>query len=135
MSIGEDEVDHELTLVRIAENQSVFREANERIEVGAEGAAIFGAVPFICECPRRACTEIVRLTLDQYEDVRAVSVRFFTIRGHQDIATEAGAARVVEEREGYVVVDKVGVAGEVARRTYDALAESRSSGDGDQDDR
>jgi hypothetical protein len=40
--IDDDELDHELTLVRIAENQSAFRAANERIETGAERAAIFG---------------------------------------------------------------------------------------------
>jgi hypothetical protein len=116
-----------LTLVRIAENQSAFRAANEAIEAGAERAAIFGPIPFICECPRRRCAEIVRMTLDQYEDVRANPVRFFTIPGHQDIADAAGAARVVEERDGYVVVDKVGLAAEVARERYGALAESDSS--------
>jgi hypothetical protein len=46
------------------------------------------------------------MTLDQYEDVRVNPVRFFTIPGHQDIAEAAGAARVVEEQNGYVVVDK-----------------------------
>jgi hypothetical protein len=84
---------------------------------------MFGLVPFICECPRRRCTEIVRMTLDAYEDVRANPVRFFTFPGHQDIAEAAGAAHTVEERDGYVVVDKLGVAGDVAREHYDALAE------------
>jgi hypothetical protein len=67
------------------------------------------------------------MTLDQYEDVRVNPVRFFTIPGHQDIAEAAGAARVVEEQNGYVVVDKVGVAAEVARDRYGALAERDSS--------
>src|SRR4051794_22064701 len=97
LMIDDDELDHELTLVRIAENQSAFRAANEGIERGAERAAIFDPIPFICECPRRRCTEIARLTLDQYEDVRVNPVRFFTIPGHQDLAVAAGAARVVEE--------------------------------------
>jgi hypothetical protein len=130
-----------LTLIRIAENQSAFRSANERIESGAERAAFFGAIPFICECPRRRCVEIVRMTLDGYEDVRANPVRFFTIPGHQDIATSAGAARVVGERDGYVVLDKVGVAAEVAAERYGALAEGGSANvesdthsQGDQDD-
>ena len=130
-----------MTLVRIAENQSAFRAANEGIETGAERAAFFGRIPFICECPRQHCVEIARLTLDEYEDVRVNPVRFFTIPGHQDIAYAAGAARVVEERDGYVVLDKVGVAAEVARERYGALAESDSStiesdshGQSDQDD-
>src|SRR3978361_1117378 len=109
--MADDELDHELTLVRIAENQSAFRTANERIEAGAERAGVLVAVPFICECPRRRCTEIVRMNLDQYEDARANPVRFFTIPGHQDIAEAAGAAQVVGEHDGYVLVDKIGVAG------------------------
>jgi hypothetical protein len=87
--MDDDELDHELTLVRIVDNQSTFRAANERIEAGAEGAGIHGAVPFICECPRQRCTEIVRLMLDQYEDARANPVRFFTIPGHQKQARRA----------------------------------------------
>jgi hypothetical protein len=116
-----------LTLVRIAENQSAFRAANERIETGAERAGMFGSVPFICECPRRQCTGIVRLTLDEYEDARANPVRFITLPGHQDIAEAAGAGHVVERRAGYVLVDKVGVAGDVARERYDAFAEGGSA--------
>jgi hypothetical protein len=125
--IDDDELDHELTLVRIAENQSAFRTANERIETGAERLGMFGAVPFICECPRRRCTEIARMTLDEYEDVRANPVRFFTIPGHQHLAAEAGAARIVEEHPRYVLVDKIGIAGEVARERYDILAGDDSS--------
>lgn len=127
VTIADDEGDHALTLIRIAENQSAFRAANERIEASAERAGILVAVPFICECPRRRCTEIVRMTLDEYEDVRANPVRFFTVPGHQDVAEAAGAARLVEGRDGYVVVDKVGVAGEVARERYASFTEDGSS--------
>jgi hypothetical protein len=126
LTMDDDRLDHELTLVRIAENQSTFRAANERIEAGAERARFFGAVPFICECPRLRCTEIVRMAFEAYEDIRANPVRFFTVPGHQDIAQAAGAALVVEERDGYVLLDKVGVAGEVARARYDSLAEEGS---------
>ena len=126
--MDDDEQDHELTLVRIAENQSAFRAANERIETGAEQAGILVAVPFICECPRRRCTEIVRMTLDQYEHIRTNPVRFFTIPGHQDISVEAGAAQLAEERDGYILVDNIGVAGEVARERYENLIEEDSHG-------
>lgn len=69
----------------------------------------------------------MRLTLDEYEDVRANPVRFFTTPGHEDSSEAAGAAHVVEERDGYVVVDKIGVAGDVARERYNTLAEGGSS--------
>jgi len=105
----------ELTHVRIAENQSLFRSANENIEASAESMGLVREpVPFICECADATCTEIVRLSLLAYEDVRTVPYRFFCAPGHQERAVSAGAAVVVDEREGLVIVDKVGVAAEVA---------------------
>jgi len=60
----------DMTHERIALNESTFREANERIEAAADKMDLVGPVPFICECPDRTCTQIVRVTLDGYEDVR-----------------------------------------------------------------
>jgi hypothetical protein len=108
--------DDEQTLERIAHNQSTFREANEEIELAAERMRLYGeVVPFICECPRRECSEIMRMTLEEYESVRADPQRFATAVGHEDVSVERGAARVVDVRGEYVVVEKIGVAGEVAR--------------------
>ena len=112
----------DLTKVRIAENQSRFREANERIERAAENMGILGTVPFICECPREGCSEIASLSLDEYEDIRRHPRRFFTVPGHQDVAEEAGAATEVARNERYVVVDKIGIAGDVAQENYQDLA-------------
>ena len=112
----------DLTRKRIGENQSRFRDENERIEATAERLAIPGHVPFICECPDPACTEIVRLTLDEYEDVRSEPRRFFAMPGHQGASLQLGAAIVVADCDSYVVVEKIGVAGEVAEEHYDDLA-------------
>jgi hypothetical protein len=109
-------VDGEASRIRIAHNQSTFRDANERIELSAEKMKLYGSlVPFICECPREGCSELMRMTLDEYEAVRADSTLFATVVGHQDLSVESGAARVVEEHEEYVVVRKIGVAGEIAK--------------------
>src|SRR4051794_29477195 len=106
----------ELTAVRIAENQATFRDANEDIELTAEKMKLYGRpVPFICECPRVECTELIRLTLDEYEEVRADPTRFANAPGHEDVSVEAGVGVVVDRRDGYVVVEKIGVAGEIAR--------------------
>ena len=106
----------DLTMVRIAENQSTFREANEDIELAAEKMKLYGrSVPFICECPRPECTELIRLTLDEYESVRADPTHFANAPGHEEVSVENGAGRVVDRRDGYVVVEKIGVAGEIAR--------------------
>jgi hypothetical protein len=110
---------YETTQARIAENQATFRTANERIEASAEAMKlIVYPVPFICECSDPSCTEIVRLTLAQYEEIRSVPTRFFNVPGHQEQAVAAGAAVVRAEEEGHVIVDKIGVAGEIAAARY-----------------
>jgi hypothetical protein len=104
----------DLTQIRIAENQATFRRANEQIEAAATKLGIDGRVPFICECPDETCTEIVLLERSAYEEVRRHARRFFTAPGHERLSVDAGAAEVAGRQDGHVVVDKIGVAGEVA---------------------
>jgi hypothetical protein len=110
---------------RIARNQATFRAANERIGASA-GVYDVTPVPFICECADPTCTEVVRLKLDQYEEIRSDSRRFLNVPGHQTAAQGVGV--VVEERNGYVIVEKIGHAGEVA----EALDERDAAEDLDQ---
>jgi hypothetical protein len=96
---------------RIAQNDATFRNANERIGAAAGAYDVKTPIPFICECADPTCMEIVRLELDQYEEIRANSRRFFNIPGHEDLSE--GSAVVIAEREGYVIVEMTGHAGEV----------------------
>jgi hypothetical protein len=114
--------DDELIQERLARNQTAFREANERIESTAEGMALLGRVPFICECADPGCTEIVRLSLVEYEQIRQYATRFFNTPGHEILSVDAGASVVVGEMPGCVLVEKVGVAGEIAADDYRNLA-------------
>jgi hypothetical protein len=102
---------------RLAHNESVFREINERIEAGAWPHR--GRLAFLCECSALGCNVLVELTVEEYEHVRASPVRFVLAPGHEIPAIE----QVVERKPEYVVVEKVGVAGEVAGhadpRTHD----------------
>jgi hypothetical protein len=100
-----------LTEKRIARNDATFREANEQIGAAAGIYGIEGAVPFICECADPACSEIVPLELRRYEEIRADSRHFLNVPGHE--AAAQGAAVVIDKREGYVIVEKVGHAGDV----------------------
>ena len=102
---------------RIAQNQTTFRAANERIGAAAGVYDVATPVPFICECADPTCTEVVRLELDQYEEIRSDSRRFLNVPGHQTAAQ--GVSVVVEERTGYVIVEKMGHAGEVAEALDD----------------
>jgi hypothetical protein len=110
-----------LSRERIALNQSTFRHENEKIEATAETMALLGRVPFICECGDAECAEIVRLTLDEYEAVREHSRRFFNFPGHEALSIRSGAAVVVANQGEYVVVDKIGIAGDIAEETYNEL--------------
>ena len=83
---------------RIARNQATFREANERIRAAAGVYDVATPVPFICECSDPTCSEVVRLELDQYEEIRADSRHFLNVPGHQTAAQ--GVSAVVEDLDG-----------------------------------
>jgi hypothetical protein len=113
----------DMTLKRIALTQSRFREANERIELAAHGMTLNGLVPFICECADERCAEIVRLSLEGYEEVRHNPRLFFCAPRHQAIAVDTGAGVLVEETPGCVLVETIGVAAEVAADEYRKLTD------------
>ena len=100
------------TAERVARNDAIFREANERIQNAAREYSIDEALPFICECALPTCQEIVRLDLAAYEAIRAVPTHFLNAPGHDKAAQ--GWATVVESRDGYDVVEKVGTAADLA---------------------
>jgi hypothetical protein len=87
---------------RIARTESLFRGVNERI---AETAARFGAedASFVCECADPHCTERVRATLADYEQVRADGARFILAPGHELAEVE----RVTRESKRFEFVEKV----------------------------
>jgi hypothetical protein len=60
-----------LTGAQLAEDQARCREANDRLKRVAEKVQMEVGVPFLCECPDPACTEIVPLDLSEYESFRA----------------------------------------------------------------
>jgi hypothetical protein len=101
-----------LTAQRVAQNQARFREANEGIEQAALEYDVDEGLPFICECSDPECVEILRLKLADYEAIRATSTHFIHSPGH-DRGVE-GWGNVIERRDGYEVVEKVGDAAAVA---------------------
>lgn len=89
---------------RIARNESQFRDINDELEAGLR--ALPGGpelLDFICECGNRACSETVRMRLDEYGAVRQSGRRFVVVGGH-DIP---GVERVVGANERFQVVEKI----------------------------
>jgi hypothetical protein len=100
------------TAERVARNDAIFREANESISGAAREYGVETRVPFICECADPACTMIVQVELRDYERIRAHARWFLNAPGHYPAAQ--GYADVVDSRDGYDVVEKLGDAGELA---------------------
>ena len=98
---------------RLARNEALFREVNERIN---EMAGTLGSdqdtYEYLCECSDPSCAERIPLTFEEYERVRAEGTRFVVAPGHEVHSIE----EIVEQADGHEVVEKVGVAGEVAAR-------------------
>ena len=99
---------------RAARNEALFREVNENIAQLEEGFGDTVTEPaFLCECAQNGCTEQLGVDLENYQRVREEPTRFFVIPGHQRPELE----RVVETHRDYLVVEKIGEAGEVAEET------------------
>lgn len=97
---------------RLAENEAFFRDVNERIrDIADRHGPDAHLYAFVCECGDPTCVDRVELSLRDYEAVRADGTRFVLAEGHDDGTVET----VVASTDDYVVVEKVGVAGDVAR--------------------
>jgi hypothetical protein len=95
---------------RLGANESVFREINEGIERGQWPGEEDAPVSFRCECARLGCSELVDLSVREYERVRANPRRFIVVPGHERLDVEI----VAETRPGYLIVEKRDQAGEEA---------------------
>jgi hypothetical protein len=96
---------------RAARNEALFRRVNERVEeVNKAFDSILEEADFFCECADIDCMEKIAMTRREYEKLRDDSTHFAVKREH--ILPEE--ERLVEERAGYVIVEKVGRAGERA---------------------
>jgi len=56
---------------RLAHNEAVFREINERIEAGTWVTSGDQPIAFACECAAVGCNVLVELTVAEYEAIRA----------------------------------------------------------------
>jgi len=98
---------------RIAENEALFRQINERIEQGRWPGEADGPLTLRCECARLGCNDMLELMPSRYEQVRSHPRRFIVLPGHE----VPDAETVVERGPSYVVVEKLGEAGEMAEET------------------
>ena len=90
---------------RLALNEAMFREVNERVEdMTNTFDSESGTFEIVCECGDTACTERLSVTRSVYERVRSDATHFLLSPGHEDATVE----RVVETFDSYIVVEKDG---------------------------
>jgi hypothetical protein len=100
---------------RIAANEAVARQVNERLEdLNEVFSAFTDSFAIICECGDASCTDQIHLSRADYSRLRSDPTHFAVIIGHELPDTEY----VVERRQGYDVVRKrEGLAARLAEAT------------------
>ena len=106
--------------IRAARNQALFRSVNEKMleinEVLGEASRTF---TIACECADTTCVQILDLSPEQYSAVRADPRHFAVLPGHIYPEVE----KLIEEFDGYVVVEKQRLAAEIAGATAPTTSE------------
>lgn len=96
---------------RLAKNEILFRQVNERILEIEGDRWRADPVDFMCECGDVHCTRVVQLSVEDYERLRSEPTHFGIIPGHELPEIET----VVEQHPHYLVVEKNGTMRERAR--------------------
>jgi hypothetical protein len=89
-----------VSLERVARRETLFREVNEWIEDLTDGGD--ESIEILCECSDTECLATLELRREDYDRVRSVPTWFAIEQGHEI----PGIERVVEESDGYVVIEK-----------------------------
>jgi AraC-like DNA-binding protein len=93
---------------RLAQNETLFREVNERVEAVAHQLGPEVPYEFLCECANADCTFRIALPIPVYESIRADPKQFVVLPLHYTPEIE----ELVVEEDGYWIVRKTGEAGE-----------------------
>ena len=93
---------------RLAQNEALFREVNERVETVADRLGPDVPYEFLCECANADCTFRISLPLSVYESIRADPQQFVVLPLHYTPEVED----LVIEEDTHWVVRKTGEAGE-----------------------
>jgi hypothetical protein len=91
-----------VALERLARNQVLFREVNERLREQLDESA-GGRTEFLCECSNTDCLETVALDPPEYERIRSKGNQFVITPGHEIHDIE----KVVWESDRYFLVAKI----------------------------
>jgi hypothetical protein len=98
---------------RLAQNEALFRAANERMAEWEERHRIEATELYFCECANPDCREKVPLRESDYERVRQDSDHFFVVPGHEVIDVET----VIESHQDWALIEKAPEVREIVEAT------------------
>ena len=96
---------------RVARNEELFQVVNRQIAKLEETLGHPKTLAMVCECSKKHCLDGFEVEPAVYRRVRSNPLLFFVVPGHEDRQVE----KVLERTPQYLVVEKVGRAGEVVR--------------------
>ncbi len=99
---------------RAARNEEIVRDVNRQIKEGAELHEVGDPMPFHCECAQMPCLQKIELPPSVYERILSERYRFVVLPDHVKPEVE----QIVEEHDGFVVVEKIGEAREQIDRDH-----------------
>jgi hypothetical protein len=103
MTVSEESRDRE---VRAAQNQSLFREINERVKELNEGFSLVLPIgEWVCECANETCTERISMSAQEYEEIRSDGVRFFVAPSEEHVWPDVEV--VTKRHDPYWVVERL----------------------------
>jgi hypothetical protein len=103
----------EADAIRRAQNEVLLRRYNEHVE--AERLLTQPTLSeWVCECADEKCVQPVKLTIAEYEAVRAEPTHYLVGTSDEHVAPEI--EYVVRREPRYWVVGKIGVGAEISRR-------------------
>ena len=98
---------------RLAQNEALFRAANERMADWEERHRIEATELYFCECANPECREKVPLRESDYERVRKDSDHFFVVPGHEVVDIET----VIESHDDWALIEKAPEVREIVEAT------------------
>jgi hypothetical protein len=102
---------------RAAKNQYLFGAVNNRVNDINKAHDLWVTLSdWFCECPSRKCTTRIALTPQQYEAVRANPTHFIVAPSREHLVPDV--EWVIDRRERYWVVEKLGEATAVAEQLH-----------------
>ncbi|MFN2471941.1 MAG: hypothetical protein ABR583_13335 [Gaiellaceae bacterium] len=101
---------------RIVKNEALHRDVNERVRQVEDRMSARGLLEprtldeYFCECGLGDCMEKIRLTREEYEEVRSSPIRFAIMPEH----LIADVERVLTQNERFAMIEKVAGEREIA---------------------